>query len=52
MIANWNSGTPADCLQSLAERGHPQEIAGYYDSDNRDNLRKRKVEVRLHARHD
>jgi hypothetical protein len=27
-------------LQSLAERGHPQEIAGYYDGDNLDNLRK------------
>jgi hypothetical protein len=40
VIANWNGGKAADSLKWFAERGHPQVIAGYYDGDNLDNLRR------------
>ena len=32
MIANWNGGKAAESLRWFADRGHPQSIAGYYDS--------------------
>lgn len=31
IIANWNSGKPADSLAWFADRGHRQILAGYYD---------------------
>jgi hypothetical protein len=38
IIANWNGGKAAESLQWFADRGHPQIIAGYYDS-GLDNFR-------------
>jgi hypothetical protein len=38
IIANWNSGKAALSLKWFADRGHPQVLAGYYDS-GLDNLR-------------
>jgi hypothetical protein len=32
VIANWNHGKAAESLKFFAERGHPQVIAGYYDT--------------------
>ena len=32
LIVNWNSGHAAASLRFFAKRGHPQLIAGYYDS--------------------
>ena len=31
IIANWNSGKPAESLAWFADRGHRQILAGYYD---------------------
>ena len=31
IIANWNSGKPAESLTWFADRGHHQILAGYYD---------------------
>ena len=36
IIANWNGGKAKASLDFFAGRGHPQVLAGYYDSD--DNL--------------
>jgi hypothetical protein len=36
IIANWNAGKAKASLDFFAKRGHPQILAGYYDSD--DNL--------------
>jgi hypothetical protein len=33
-IANWNGGKAKASLEFFARRGHPQVLAGYYDSDN------------------
>jgi hypothetical protein len=40
VIANWNGGKAAASLPWFAEQGHEQIIAGYYDGDNLDNLKK------------
>ena len=32
VIANWNGGKAAQSLKFFADRGHPQVIAGFYDS--------------------
>lgn len=34
VIANWNGGKAKASLDFFAKRGHPQVIAGYYDSDD------------------
>jgi hypothetical protein len=34
VIANWNGGKAKASLDFFAKRGHPQIIAGYYDSDD------------------
>lgn len=33
VIINWNSGKAAQSLPFFAKRGHPQILAGFYDSD-------------------
>lgn len=33
LIVNWNHGAARDSLAFFAERGHPQVLAGYYDSE-------------------
>jgi hypothetical protein len=38
IIANWNGGKAAESLKGFSDLGHPQIIAGYYDSGT-DNLK-------------
>jgi hypothetical protein len=39
-VANWNVAKPTDSLKWFAELGHGQIIAGHYDGDGSDVLRK------------
>lgn len=39
-IANWNNNKRSESLKWFASRGHDQVIAGYYDGDVKENLRR------------
>src|SRR5262249_10897289 len=34
VVVNWNAGKAEQSLKFFADRGHPQVIAAYYDTDN------------------